>query len=82
MPKKRGKNGAEVQIDKPLNPTEVSRYLQISKSTVYRLLSSGAIPGTKVGHSWRVKKEVLDEYLFQSSPASRSQSNSEETQRK
>ena len=46
-----------------LTPTEVAEYLRISESTVYRLLTAGAIPGVKVGRSWRVRKEDLDDFL-------------------
>lgn len=32
---------------------EVMTYLKVSRSTIYRLLASGQLPGYKVGTSWR-----------------------------
>ncbi len=31
---------------------EVSEYLRLSDSTIYKLASNGEIPGFKIGHSW------------------------------
>lgn len=52
-----------MEQDHLLTPCEVAEYLRVSESTVYRLLMSGVIPGVKVGRSWRVKKEALDDFL-------------------
>lgn len=32
---------------------ELSKYLKLSESTVYKLASQGELPGFKVGDSWR-----------------------------
>jgi excisionase family DNA binding protein len=32
---------------------EISRYLKLSESTVYKLASAGDLPGFKIGDSWR-----------------------------
>jgi excisionase family DNA binding protein len=32
---------------------ELSRYLKLSESTIYKLASGGEIPGFKIGDSWR-----------------------------
>lgn len=42
---------------------ELAEYLDMSKSTIYKLSQSGKIPGTKVGRYWRYKREFIDEWL-------------------
>ncbi|HBV89289.1 helix-turn-helix domain-containing protein [Desulfosporosinus sp.] len=42
---------------------QVAEYLQISEVTTYRLVQDGKIPAFKVGRSWRVKKEDLNEFI-------------------
>jgi excisionase family DNA binding protein len=46
---------------------EVADYLRVTKKTIYRLLSQGKIPATKVGHQWRFDKTSIDEWLQRSS---------------
>ncbi|MGQ9847657.1 MAG: helix-turn-helix domain-containing protein [Bacteroidales bacterium] len=41
---------------------ELSQYLKLSESTIYKLASQGDLPGFKVGDSWRFDmEEVLKE---------------------
>jgi len=42
---------------------EVKRYLKISDSTLYRLVQRKKIPSSKVGRSWRFRKEKLIAWL-------------------
>jgi len=42
---------------------ELSVYLRVSKSTLYKLVQSGALPGQKVGKQWRFHKDAVDEWL-------------------
>ena len=42
---------------------ELSGYLKISKSTLYKLAQNGALPGIKVGRHWRFHKDAVDEWL-------------------
>lgn len=58
------------KIDEPplpvsyLSVIQAGEYLGISKSSVYRLIESGAIPYTSVGkRNLRLKIEDLDKYL-------------------
>ena len=46
-----------------LKPAEVSRMLNVSKSTVYRILKSGALPTVKVGFSKRVHPDDLNHFI-------------------
>jgi excisionase family DNA binding protein len=39
---------------------EAMQYLDISRSSLYRLIWSEKLPGYKVGAQWRFKKEDLD----------------------
>jgi excisionase family DNA binding protein len=39
---------------------ELSQYLRLSDSTIYKLVSSGMLPGFKIGDSWRFD---LDEIM-------------------
>ena len=49
---------------------ELSEYLKIAKSTLYKLSQEGKIPCQKVGRHWRFRKETIDRWLDES-PASR-----------
>ena len=42
---------------------EVSKYLRIPTSTIYKLSREGAIPAQKLGKQWRFHKDVLDDWL-------------------
>jgi len=42
---------------------ELSDYLRVSKSTVYKLVQSGRLPGKKAGRQWRFHKNAIDEWL-------------------
>jgi excisionase family DNA binding protein len=43
--------------------SDLAEYLQVSKSSLYKLVQSGRVPGQKVGKHWRFHKEVIDEWL-------------------
>jgi excisionase family DNA binding protein len=40
-----------------------AQYLGISMPTIYRLLRSGKLKGTKVGGQWRISDEAIREFL-------------------
>jgi len=42
---------------------EVSEYLRIPVSTIYKLSREGALPAQKLGKQWRYHKDVIDEWL-------------------
>ncbi len=42
---------------------EAKRNLKISNSTLYRLVNGRKIPASKVGRSWRFRKEKLIAWL-------------------
>ncbi len=47
---------------------ELSAYLKIPKSTVYKLAQEGKVPCQKVGRHWRFRKEAIDRWLEESRP--------------
>lgn len=42
---------------------ELSKYLKISRSTLYKLVQEGKVPGQKVGRHWRFHREMVDAWL-------------------
>jgi dUTP pyrophosphatase len=42
---------------------EVAGRLAVSLQTAYKLVRSGALRATKVGHEWRIDEDALDAYL-------------------
>ena len=47
---------------KVLTVRELSNYLRVHPSTIYRLLKKGQLPGFKVGSDWRVNIEAIDSW--------------------
>ncbi len=41
---------------------ELSNYLRVHPSTIYRLLKRGEIPGFKLGSDWRFSLEAIDRW--------------------
>ena len=52
-----------VDIGSILTIDELSDYLKISKSTLYKLAQAGKVPGQKIGRHWRFHKEAIDQWL-------------------
>jgi excisionase family DNA binding protein len=48
--------------DKVMTLREVSEYLKVHPSTVYRQLKRGLIPAFKVGSDWRFNIESIDRW--------------------
>lgn len=49
-----------------LTIAEVASMMRVSKMTVYRLVHNGDLPAVRVGRSFRVTEEAVDEYLRKS----------------
>jgi excisionase family DNA binding protein len=41
---------------------DLSEYLRVHRSTIYRLLKKGQLPGFKIGSDWRFNTEVIDQW--------------------
>jgi excisionase family DNA binding protein len=50
---------------KVLTVGELSGYLRVHRSTIYRLLKRGELPGFKIGSDWRFNVEAIDEWRLQ-----------------
>lgn len=42
---------------------ELAAYLKMAEKTLYRLAGEGAVPGFKVGGSWRFRKSEIDKWI-------------------
>lgn len=49
--------------DPVLTIDELSDYLKISKSTLYKLVQEGKVPGQKVGRHWRFSRRAIDRWI-------------------
>jgi excisionase family DNA binding protein len=48
---------------------ELSEYLRVHRSTIYRLLKKGPLPAFKIGSDWRFNVEAIDRWRMQESAA-------------
>ncbi len=55
MPRQKGGEGME----EILTAKELGHFLKLSESTIYKLASTGEIPGFKIGDSWRFDMEEI-----------------------
>ena len=46
-----------------LTADEVAGYLKLSKITIYKLAKDGALPGFRVGGSWRFSKANIEKLM-------------------
>jgi excisionase family DNA binding protein len=46
-----------------LTVQEVAALFRVSYMTIYRLIQSGELRAIRVGHSFRVPREAIDEYV-------------------
>ena len=46
-----------------LTVAEVATMMRVSKMTVYRLVHGGELPAVRVGRSFRVPEQAVQEYL-------------------
>ncbi len=50
-------------MDDIFTVAQAAQYLQVCEKTVRRLISRHALPASKVGCKWRIKRSDIDEYL-------------------
>ncbi len=50
-------------IDQVMTLDELALYLKIPKSTIYKLVQEGRIPGQKLGKQWRFGRAAIDRWL-------------------
>lgn len=51
------------QNDQVMTLEELAGYLKIPKSTLYKLVHEGRVPGQKLGKQWRFAKAAIDRWL-------------------
>ena len=56
----------EISGVKFLTVAEVATVMRVSKMTVYRLVHSGELPAVRVGRSFRVPEDAVNESLHRS----------------
>jgi excisionase family DNA binding protein len=56
----KAQSNTKVQI---LNVSELSEYLRVHKTTIYRMLREGRLPGFRIGSDWRFSVEAIDQWL-------------------
>ena len=52
----------EVVKTRVLTVQEVSRYLRVHPSTIYRMLKKNQLPAFRVGSDWRFTVEAIDKW--------------------
>jgi len=45
-----------------LNASELSEYLRVDKTTIYRALREGKLPGFRVGSEWRFHLDAIEQW--------------------
>jgi excisionase family DNA binding protein len=69
-------------MEKILTAKEVSQFLKLSESTIYKLAFSGEIPAFKVGDSWRFELEEIQKMIRDSKTRGRRKDSSEDSEKK
>ncbi len=59
-------NASDMSDVKFLTIAEVAAMMRVSKMTVYRLVHSGELPAVRVGRSFRVTEDDVNDYLRKS----------------
>jgi excisionase family DNA binding protein len=54
---------------KVITISELSEYLRVHRSTLYRLLRKQQLPGFKIGSDWRFNIEAIDQWRIQQAAA-------------
>jgi two-component system, response regulator, stage 0 sporulation protein F len=52
-----------MSMNEILTAQELSTYLKITTTTIYKLAQQGEIPSFKIGSEWRFKRELIDRWL-------------------
>lgn len=55
--------------DKWLTIEELSDYLKMGRTKLYRMAQKADIPASKIGNQWRFDREEIDEWMKSQRPA-------------
>ena len=61
-----GRGPGDISDVRFLTVAEVATVMRVSKMTVYRLVHAGDLPAVRVGRSFRVPENAVNEYLRKS----------------
>jgi excisionase family DNA binding protein len=50
-------------MEELLTLKELSKYLKISKPTLYKMVEKGKIPALKIANQWRFKKDDINTWI-------------------
>ena len=59
---------SDSDISEIMTIEELSSYLKIPKSTLYKLAQEGKLPGQKIGKQWRFGKSAIDRWINDEQP--------------
>jgi excisionase family DNA binding protein len=45
-----------------LTVSELSDYLHVTKTTIYRMLREGKLPGFRIGSDWRLNVDAIEQW--------------------
>jgi excisionase family DNA binding protein len=65
-----------------LTAKELSQFLKLSESTIYKLAVSGEIPAFKVGDSWRFELEEIQKMIRDSKTRGRRKDSLDDSEKK
>lgn len=71
MPKRGAHRSRAAESPEVMTIDDLAQYLQLSKSSLYKLAQEGRVPGQKVGRHWRFHKPAIDAWLVTGEPATR-----------
>ena len=43
--------------------SQLAEYLQLGKSTIYKMVQKGEIPGIKIANQWRFDKREIEKWV-------------------
>ena len=46
-----------------LTISDLSKYLRVHRTTIYRILREGRLPGFRIGSDWRFSLEAIEQWL-------------------
>jgi excisionase family DNA binding protein len=62
---------ASLLANRMLTAQELAAYLRVNRSTVYRLLKKGELPGFRIGSEWRFRIEDVNRWFRERNPGAR-----------
>lgn len=62
---------ASLLANRMLTAQELAAYLRVNRSTVYRLLKKGELPGFRIGSEWRFRIEDVNRWFRERNPGVR-----------